>query len=305
MRMARRQYGLFTRKQALECGFTQDDLWRRRKSGLIVRESKNVLRFAAVQPSFKQCLLATCLRAPGRIWVSHRAASALWALDECAPGIVEVTALVSLRSNDSDVVHRVAEMPKRDTCFFGGIPTTTVHRTLIDLGAVATAEVVEAALESALRRGMTSIERLERRLDELGGRGRRGAGVLRSVLDRREPGARPTDSGLETQFVQLLRRGRLPQPTRQHVIRDEDGWVARVDFEYIGRDVIIEVDSRKHHLRLKEWEEDLKRRNRLTGQGKRVLHVTYRRMKTDPVGIIEEIRTALRLSRQDGAPLAD
>jgi very-short-patch-repair endonuclease len=188
-------------------------------------------------------------------------------------------------------------MPKRDTCFLGRIPVTTVHRTLIDLGAVARADVVEAAMESALRRGMTTIERLERRLDELGGRGRRGAGVLRKVLDRREPGAPPTDSGLETQFVQLLLRGRLPQPTRQHVVRDEDGFVARVDFEYIGRDVIIEVDSRQHHLRVKEWEKDLRRRNRLTGQGKRVLHVTYRRMKTDPDGLIEEIRTALTARR--------
>jgi very-short-patch-repair endonuclease len=82
------------------------------------------------------------------------------------------------------------------------------------------------------------------------------------------------------------------------VVRDEFGFVARVDFEYVGRDVIIEVDSREHHLRLQEWERDLKRRNRLTGQGKRVLHVTYRRMKTDPNGIIEEIRSALRTARR-------
>ena len=79
------------------------------------------------------------------------------------------------------------------------------------------------------------------------------------------------------------------------MIRNEDGFVARVDFEYVGRDIIIEVDSRKHHLRLKEWEQDLRRRNRLTAQGKRVLHVTYRRMTADPNGINDEIRSALRL----------
>lgn len=241
LRVARRQYGVFTRAQALDCGLTNDRLARRRKSGLIVPESKNVFRFSVVPRSLQQMLLATCLRAPGRIWVSHRAAAALWGLDDSPSGLVEVTSIVSLRSDGCEVVvHRVDGMPTKDTCLVGGIPATTVHRTLRDLGAVTNADVVEAALESALRDGTTSIERLERRLSEIGGRGRRGAGVLRRVLDRREPGAAPTASGLETQFVQLLRRGRLPQPKRQEVIRDEGGLVARVDFEYVGRDIIIE-----------------------------------------------------------------
>jgi very-short-patch-repair endonuclease len=296
-RLARSQYGVFTRHQAHTCGLTDDSLWRRTKSGLLVAESKNVLRFAVVPQSFKQMLLALCLRAPGRIWVSHRAAGALWQLDDVPPEVVEVTSLISIAPSRSDVVvHRVADMPSRDTCLLAGIPVTTVHRTLIDLGAVAGADVVEAAMESALRRRMTTIERLEARMGEIGGRGRR-AGVLRRVLARREPGAPPTDSGLETQFVQLLRRGRLPQPSRQQVVRDESGLVARVDFEYLGRDIVIEVDSRKHQLRMREWEKDLKRRNRLTTQGKRVLHVTYRRMKTEPQGILDEIRAALRVTR--------
>jgi very-short-patch-repair endonuclease len=297
-RLARSQYGVFTRQQAHTCGLTDDSLWRRTKSGLLVAESKNVFRFAVVPQSFKQMLLAQCLRAPGRIWASHRAAGALWQLDEILPEVVEVTSLISIAPSRSDVVvHRVADMPSRDTCVLAGIPVTTVHRTLVDLGAVAGADVVEAAMESALRRRLTTIEKLEARMAEIGGRGRRGTGVLRRVLARREPGAPPTDSGLETQFVQLLRRGRLPQPSRQQVVRDESGLVARVDFEYLGRDIVIEVDSRKHHLRMREWEKDLKRRNRITSQGKRVLHVTYRRMKTEPQGILDEIRAALRATR--------
>jgi very-short-patch-repair endonuclease len=77
-------------------------------------------------------------------------------------------------------------------------------------------------------------------------------------------------------------------------VHDDSGVVARVDFEYLGSDIVIEVDSREHHLRMAEWEKDLKRRNHLTNCGKRVLHVTYRRMKTDEAGIVQEIRKALR-----------
>jgi very-short-patch-repair endonuclease len=80
-------------------------------------------------------------------------------------------------------------------------------------------------------------------------------------------------------------------------VRDDSGVIARVDFEYVGRHVVIEVDSREHHLRLAQWEKDLKRRNRLTNAGKRVLHVTYLRMKTDEAGLVQEIRQALSRAR--------
>jgi hypothetical protein len=172
----------------------------------------------------------------------------------------------------------------------------TVHRTLIDLGAVAGADVVEAAMESALRRRMTTIERLEARMGEIGGRGRRGAGVLRRVLAGREPGTPPTDSGLETQFVQLLRRGRLPQPSRQQVVRDESGLVARVDFEYLGRDIVIEGQSQASPSD-EGVGEGSQAAQSAYDPGKRVLHVTYRRMKTEPQGILDEIRAALRVTR--------
>ena len=103
----------------------------------------------------------------------------------------------------------------------------------------------------------------------------------------------PTDSALEVRFIQLLRRGRLPVPVRQRVVRDDRGFVARVDFEYIDSGIVIEVDSRKHHLRVTAWERDLRRRNRLTSAGKRVLHVTHERMETDPAGLIDEISRAI------------
>jgi len=199
MHLARSQYGVFTRDQARRCGLTDDTLWRRTRSGLLVSEYRNVLRYSLIPPSFHQQLMAVCLRVPGSIWASHRGAAALWGLDEVRPDIIEVTSSIPVYPGRSEVVvHRVSDMTARDTCVVAGIPATTVHRTLIDLGAVADAGVVEAAMESALRRGMTSIERLERRLREIGGRGRRGVGVLRKVLERREPGVPSTDSGLET-----------------------------------------------------------------------------------------------------------
>jgi very-short-patch-repair endonuclease len=102
---------------------------------------------------------------------------------------------------------------------------------------------------------------------------------------------------LETKFLQLLRRHRISLPVRQRVVRDESGFVARVDFIYPEADLVIEVDSRRHHLGPQDWERDLRRRNRLTAAGKRVMHVTYARIKNDPEGLTAEIASALGFNR--------
>jgi very-short-patch-repair endonuclease len=270
-------------------------MYRRCQSGLIVKEYPRVYRFAAAPPSFQQKLKAVTLRAQGQVWASHRAAGGFWRLDDVPTGVAEFTTCTRLRTGDPDVIiHRVDGMSPRDVAEVSGLPITTVHRTLIDLGAVLDADAVEIALESALRRRITTIDRLLRRLEDVGGRGRRGAGVLRGILEQRDPAAPPTDSALETRFLLLVRRYRLPIPLRQQVVRDENGFVARVDFGYPDADVIIEVESRRHHLNPSDWERDLRRHNRLAAQGKRVLRITYRRMLDDPDGIAVEIRTALR-----------
>jgi len=294
-RIAAAQEGLFTRRQALEVGLDACWVSRRRKSGLIVREYERVYRFAGAPQSLKQQLKAITLRAPGKVWVSHRGSGGFWQLDDVPAGTLEFTTSAGIKAASRAIhLHSVNGMPARDVTEVSGLPITTVHRTLIDLGAVVDADTVEIALECALRRRITTVDRLIRRLDEVGGRGRRGSGVLRAVLERRDPAAPPTDSALEVRFLLLVRRHRLPVPIHQQVIRDENGFVARVDFAYPEAGVIIEVESRKHHLSPADWERDLRRHNRLATQGKRVLRITYKRMLDDSNGVAAEIRAALR-----------
>lgn len=294
--VAAQQYGLFTASQARKAEIDRYGISRRLASGLIVREHPTVFRFSAAPTSFRQQLKAVTLWRPGEIWVSHRGAAGFWQLDEVPEGTLEVTVSSNIRTSRPDVIiHRATAITKRDVAEVSRIPITTVHRTLMDLGAVVSADIVELALECALRRRMTSIDRLIRRLADSSGPGRRGTGVLRLILQRRDPFTPPTESALETKFLQLLRRHRLPIPLRQRVVRDEHGFVARVDFYYPDAGVVIEVDSRRHHLSPGDWERDLKRRNRLTASGKRVLHVTYARMKSDSDGLAKEIAGALGL----------
>jgi very-short-patch-repair endonuclease len=293
-RFAAGQYGLFTSEQAEAFDIDKYGISRRLASGLVVREHPTVFRFSAVPTSFRQQLKAVTLWKPGQIWASHRGAAGFWQLDEVPEGTIEVSTSTNLRTKRPDVIlHRTKVVPRRDITEVTRIPVSTVHRTLIDLGAVVEADIVELALECALRRRMTSLDRLIRRLADASGPGFRGSGVLRLVLERRDPLAPPTESALETKFLQLLRRHRLPIPQRQRVVRDESGFVARVDFICPKAHLVIEVDSRRHHLSPHDWERDLQRRNRLTAAGKKVMHVTYARIKNDPDRLAAEIAGAL------------
>jgi very-short-patch-repair endonuclease len=162
----------------------------------------------------------------------------------------------------------------------------------IDIGEASSQDDVELAYECARRRRQTHDQRLKRRLQGLGLKGRKGCATLDRIIALHEAKA-PTGSALEVRFLQLNRRFRLPDPQCQRIIRDRDGSVARVDFIYPGTVVIVEVDGRSVHSRARQLETDLRRRNRLTSDGYCVLHVTYERMRTDPSGVAREIGLAL------------
>src|SRR2546421_2829702 len=116
--------------------------------------------------------MAAALWAGPQAVVSHRAAAALFRLDGVKAGTVEVTAAPSRRiRSDLFTLHRTRRLPACDRSWIGPLPVTEVSRTLLDLGAVCDRDVVEAALETALRRGQTSIPKLRWRPAEIGGSG--------------------------------------------------------------------------------------------------------------------------------------
>jgi very-short-patch-repair endonuclease len=275
----------------MDAGMSPSAITRLLKTGEWLRLFENVFRLASAPVTVRQMWLAACLRRPGRVWLSHRGAASFWSLDGFDHETVEVTADCDIRSTHKVIVHNVGSMEPADFTLVESIPVTTVHRTLLDLGIVVPPDAVELALESALRRRITSINRLYRRLDAIGTRGRKGPATLRALLDIHS--GTPTGSALETRFVQFLRRRRLPFPDRQVSFRDEGGFVGRVDFFFEKARVVVEVDSRAYHVRRREWEADLRRRNRLTAEGYRVLHVTHERLMSDPGGLERELRKLL------------
>jgi hypothetical protein len=102
----------------------------------------------------------------------------------------------------------------------------------------------EQALESALRKGLTTIDAVALASETQ----RRGATRIRRVLALRPPGAPATESMLETLMVQLVRTvPGVPDPVRQRVVVDEHGqFVARVDLAWPELGLFVELDGQQH-----------------------------------------------------------
>jgi very-short-patch-repair endonuclease len=120
--------------------------------------------------------------------------------------------------------------------------------TLIDLAATLDDLRWEHALESALRRGLTSIPIIEDALPSLGAARVPGTARIRRVLALRPAGAPPTESLLETLMVQLGRDvPEVGEFERQHVVVDEHGlFVARLDLARPQIEFFIELDGQQH-----------------------------------------------------------
>lgn len=285
------QHGLVTRAQASDIGLHDRYLsrtpeWTRVRPGLY--------RLTAYPTGWRQDVMAAVLvGGPGTV-ASHRAASMLHGLDGVRNEVVEITLgpRGQTRSLTGVVVHRSAPIERTDRTRRDHIPVTSVTRTLLDLGGVLGVEGVETALESALRHNWTSTSLLRQRLGVLGGRGRPGTAALRQALARRLE-APPTGSELETRFVQLCRRARLPGGVRQAEVLPAR---ARVDFAWAAERVLVELDGYAYHGSPADHRRDMRRQNAvvMVRSGWAILHYGWDDVVHHEQRVAHELRRVLQ-----------
>lgn len=291
--IAAAQHGAFTRAQALGAGASERTVRRRMATGLWVVTLPGVYRPLWSPAGWLHDVTAASLWAGGEGAVSHRAAAVLLGLDGFEQAPVELTLPRRRSAPRPWVLLHAGPLAACDLETVGPLTVTNATRTLLDLGAVAHEEAVEIALEDALRRGLTSLPRLRWRLGEATARGRRGPAVVRRILADRGRAAGPAESPLEVRVIRILRRAGLPDPVRQHPVILESGKTARIDLAYPDRRVAIECESWRYHGGRQAFEQDLTRRNGLTGLGWQVVHVTWKQATTDPDGVIAAVRRLL------------
>ena len=144
---------------------------------------------------------------------------------------------------------------------------------------------LEHVVATALRDGLARERELRSILDRCPTHN--GAAELKAVLDL-DGGPAFTRSWAERRMVSLCRQARMPVPvtnTRLH------GW--EVDCLWPEQRLVVEVDGYKFHGDRFAFESDRRKGAALVAAGYRVIRVTYRQLKDEPLAVIGAIALAL------------
>jgi hypothetical protein len=291
--VARAQYGLITFDQARAGGLSVRAVRHRLDSGRWDACHVGVYAVAGAPRSWEQRVLAACLAAgPGAV-ASHRCAAQLWGLDGADGGTIELSvARPACHRLPGVVVHRSTDLDRSPPTARRGIPVTGPARTLVDLGAVVRPWVVERALDAGVARRLVTVAGMRRELDALARKGRRGAGVLRALLDERSDAGR-IESALEAAMLRLCRDHCVPAPVCQFEVRAGGRLLGRVDFAYPHLRLALEVDGYEHHSSLAAFSRDRVRQNDLVTAGWTVLRFTWNDLSHHPERVAGSVRRLL------------
>jgi very-short-patch-repair endonuclease len=292
-KIARTQEGLLSvadlRSQALTP-------WQRRQlvsSGTLERVAPRVYAVPGAPRTHRFRLRLGLLSLGDRSWVSYEAAAGLHGLDRSNPEAVEFTVPRSKRGIDLPFsVHTTDMIKPIDFVEVAGFRATSATRTIIDLAhARAHPRRIEAAIDSAVRLGLSSPEVISKRVETLRGSGRWGCRLIDDLLD---------DAGghtmLERRFLQLVRRAGLPRPRTQVVHRKNGRHVARVDFLFDEANVVVEVSGQLGHSTPFDRGRDAQRRNELQDIGRRVYEYTWEDVTKRPAYVRSTLIQRLRIA---------
>jgi very-short-patch-repair endonuclease len=252
-----------------------------------------VYRLRGSEPSWLQHLQAVALWAGSGSVFSHGTAAALWDFarfrDEGVP-VHLMRRSGSERPCETVEVHVASALTGRDVRSHRGFRVTSPSRTLLDLAAVVDPATLRATVDEALRRKLTTVERLEAFCLEHSSH--RGIRRLRALTRELVGGDGPTESELEARVEALLASAGLPVPTRQRTVI-VGRRLRRLDFVFPGTRVVIEADGYAWHSSPLAFEKDRERLRALTARGYRVLQWTWQSLEQTPEVLLEELRAVL------------
>jgi len=290
--LAERQHGVVARRQLLAAG-----VGRRAIDERLGRRLHTIHRgvYAVGYPVRRieaRWMAAALAAGPGAV-LSHRTAAQLWNLVPRSGHRLEIARPTYFRSLPGICGHRSA-LPEDERTVVGGIPVTTVPRTILDFAGIGSKRQVERALNEVEVRGLTdslSIPDLLARYPR-----RRGSVVLRALLDDGAEAQGVTKSKLEERFVALLDSRGLPRP-RFNADIAVNGRFFSVDCLWQRERLIAELDGRAVHGTRQAFEADRERDRVLMSDGWRVIRITWHQLCGQAPAIAEDLRKALAQGR--------
>jgi very-short-patch-repair endonuclease len=293
--------GVTSRADAVASGVTRSQLHRWIAGGLVIANGPRALTFPGTPETYRHQVQRALINAGPTAAASHRTAAHLLGFEGFGEAPVEI--VVPRKRKDTAfgevIVHSSATLRPADTTEVAGFRCTAAARTIVDLAAVCSTSELEKAIDSAVRLGHISVTHLTNRLTALRHPGREGVRLLDGLL---------IDSGgtnhLERRFLELCRLSGLPKPMCQVQMKRGTQTVARVDFNFAPRPVVVEVEGQIGHASPTQRNRDAKRRRELAAIGIEVVSFTYDDVIKDGSGTTQYLKSVFARALQS-VPVAD
>ena len=225
------QWGMVTTAQATARGPSRVDLARLARSGDLVRLAHGVYRDAGAPSDEYEDLRAAWLStdptrlaearlgdAAAGVVVSGASAAWLHQIGELGADRHEFTAPVRRQSQRTEILYRQRRLDPAEVTIVGGLPVTTLERTIADLVEARTdLSLVADALSDAARTSRLDLERL--------------AGLLAPLASRN--GFREGDG--KTLLARLMKLAGLDAAATAKRIAADDELAALVSIDYLRR----------------------------------------------------------------------
>lgn len=290
------QEGHISWAQLLDCGLSPAQIKYRCRAHGWVKVLPRVYRVAGVGDSFQSRIAATTLwlgtsghfvsttagflmglegvRCPDRITVARTSVPA-------TPAWLKV-----IRLNPGNRPHLRS---------VGGRRVPPVERVLLEIAADLPRTDAGRALDDALRRRLTTLDRLNAMLERESVQGRKGVRVLRSLLGSRDLRNEKVRSGFESRMLRILRR------IDTFVCADHEVRVAGerfvIDFYFPEVLLGVECHSIRWHLADEAFKNDVRRHRLIATAGIELLFFTWDEVTSTPRRVEAEVRAAVERRR--------
>jgi hypothetical protein len=292
--LLRRQHFVIGRDQALACGLTEMALEYRIRAGGPWQRLLPGVYLATIGPaSAEQREMAALLHAGPNSVLTGMAAVRRHGLRVPETNLVTVLVPAEVRRQSIGFVQiqRTTRMPEQ-VCISGDIRFVMPGRAVADAArGLALGRDVRALVAQSIQQQRCSIEMLNIELDQGPAK---GSALFRAALSEVRGGIRSAPEG---DLRALLRRGRIPMPIFNARLYDGDTLIAVTDAWWAQAGVAAEVDSREYHYNAEDWQQTMRRHDRLVAHGVLLLHFTPRQLRTQPEEVTAQIRAALTIGR--------
>jgi hypothetical protein len=296
--LATQQRGVVAYAQMLELGATCDQIEQWVEAGWLHRLHESVYAVGHRDLPRGGHFMAAVLAGGDGAALSHASAAAHLGLRASSAALVDVMVPRSgERDRDGIRFHRPKVYAPEDRVVIDGIPCTTVHRTLVDLGAVLKLHQLERAVEQAELLQLLDIKGIAdvlARIDRP-----RGVRNLRRCLGAERLDASLTESRGERRFLLLCVDAGLPRPVLQHPVEHAPGRWHDVDFAWPDRRLAIEVDGAEVHGTRAAARRDRRLDREIRDAGWRVERFMGDDVVDTPEVVLSALRRLLGTSRDD------